>query len=541
MPAVPKIPPLEIDVWYFIHLAWVHVRALWGYVWDQAAELLGKGLFVKNSLKARFQGKEAPKIVIIGAGFGGICAGIFLDLVGLPYVILERYENLGGVWWENTYPGCACDVMSFMYSFSFDVNPPWGWSRTFATQAEIQKYLAWIAQKYNVVSRMKFNQNVVSADWDEKTSSWQIKTQQGDTFVADILISAIGGLSYPYTPDFPGMKDTNVKVFHSGQWDHQYDLHGKRVAIIGTGASAVQIVPNVQKIASKLYVFQRTPNWILEKNDVPYSELMKSLCQSAWFVRLYRWSLYWYYELRWLSFSGKLGNWLSLVVIRNLLILFYEKHVKNVELRKKLVPNYRLGCKRILPSNEFLPAIVQPNVEVVCGGFQGFTKNGLLCDEKEYEVDCVILSTGYVHPDWPFPFDVRGKGGLHVNDAWKGKPQAYLGISLPSFPNLFCLLGPNTGLGHNSIVFMMECQMRYIIQLIAHTFNKGKKVCEVKESAFKHFYAYAYKRLKDTTFASECKSWYKNKEGIVVTNWYGGTVEYYVETRTPKFSDYNFK
>mgnify|MGYP000293516851 CR=1 FL=1 len=417
-------------------------------------------------------------IVIVGTGFAGIGMGIRLKQAGIDdFTILEQASGVGGTWRDNHYPGAACDVESHLYSFSFEKNP--GWSRTFACQKEILAYLERCADKYGIRPHIRFDTAVTGASFDEASGLWSLGTSRGETLQARVVVSGTGGLSRPSRPDLPGLSTFAGKTFHSARWDDAYPLEGKTVGVIGTGASAVQIVPAIAPRVGKLHVFQRTPPWILPKADRAFSEREKErFRRHPWRMSLERSALYWRRELTGLGFvvEPRLFRLLEPLVLK-----YLERQVRDPVLRKKLTPDYRLGCKRILPTNEYYPALQRPNVELVTEGIEAIQPAGIRTrDGEERPLDLLILATGFEAAEAVAPFAITGRGGRDLNDAWRDGAEAYLGATVAGFPNLFLIVGPNTGLGHNSIIFMIECQVRYALDAILAMRREGWASVDVR-------------------------------------------------------------
>ncbi|MFT3857979.1 MAG: NAD(P)/FAD-dependent oxidoreductase [Aquabacterium sp.] len=451
------------------------------------------------------------------------------------FVLLERAGEVGGTWRDNTYPGCACDVESHLYSFSFEPNP--NWSRMYAPQPEIFAYLRHVAQKYDLLRHCRFNANLNGARYDEARKLWVIQADDGRVFESEILVSGMGGLSNPSIPNIHGLDKFEGTTFHSATWNHDYDLTGKRVAVIGSGASAIQFVPAIAPKVDQLYYFQRTAPWVVPKMDRPIREDEKlDFSMNPWRQRLARIKLYWTLELRFLAFKFK-PEWMGLVAK-------VAKHkiaqaTKDPELRKKLTPDYTPGCKRLLISNEYYPALARTNVDVITDGVKEVTARGVV-DNKghSYEVDAIIFGTGFKVQDPIPPKTVYGKGGQDLADVWKDGPEAYMGMNVAGFPNFFIMMGPNTGLGHNSMVFMIESQAHYICEAIKTMKERRIKALDVKPQAQARFIDKVQNELQRTVWNSGCKSWYINDKGRNTTLWPGFTFAYRLKTRRFKLNKY---
>ncbi len=477
-------------------------------------------------------------VVIIGTGFGGLGMGIKLKQSGNDdFVILEKGKSSGGCWRENSYPGAACDVPSLLYSFSFE--PKHDWTRAFAPQKEIEGYLKHCENKYQLSSHIYFNSEVVSAQFNESLGRWLLTTSNGKKISARIFVSACGQLSLPAMPQITGMENFNGKVMHSAHWDHDFSLTNKKVAVIGTGASAIQFVPEVAKQVKSLHVLQRSAPYILPKPDRAYSVFEQSLLKIIpGFQKLRRLGVYVQYEARVLGFS-------SLQFIMNhakkQCASFLKKTISDPVLREKLTPNYSMGCKRILISNNYLAAFNQENVSLETCAIEKINEKGIvLKDGRILEVDTIIYGTGFKATEFLTPMTVTGLQGKVLNEQWQKGAEAYLGITVKDFPNFFMLYGPNTNLGHNSIVYMLESQIRYTLKAIK-ALNEAPKVKylnirEAKQSVFNND---LQKKLNNTVWQKGCKSWYINNEGKNTVNWPDFTFKYRHKTRSINLKDYH--
>ena len=473
--------------------------------------------------------------VVVGAGFSGLCAGIQLRRAGIEdFVILEKGARVGGTWRENTYPGAACDIPSHLYSYSFEPNPRW--SRAYGKQAEILAYLEHCADKYGLGPHLRFGQVVDEARYDEATSTWTVRTLGGESFVARALILGNGALHVPSLPDVPGLASFRGVQFHSARWNHEYDLAGKRVAVIGTGASAIQFVPEIAPRVGQLHVFQRTAPWIVPKRDRAMGDrerwLLEHVPGAHW---LRRTGLYWLMESRVVGFAyaPKVNDTLAALVRR-----FIAQQVPDPELRAKVTPDYHFGCKRVLISNDYYPALQRPNVELVTEGIAEVTARGVRTrDGREREVDAIICGTGFQVTQYLSRIRIVGRGGVELNDAWRATMRNYLGISVSGFPNLFLLMGPNTGLGHNSMIFMIEAQSRYAVRAIEAMRAHGLASIDVRPEVEHAFRDELARKMKHTVWTTGCKSWYQTPSGEVFL-WPGASVDYWRRTRRVDLSDY---
>lgn len=476
-------------------------------------------------------------VVIIGAGFGGLGMAIRLKAQGQDdIVIIEKGSDVGGCWRDNTYPGAACDVPSHLYSYSFERHYPW--SRRFAPQSEIFAYQQYCARKYDVYRHMRFNTEVAKASFDEAQGVWAITLTNDETIFARILITATGQLNQPAYPKMPGIHDFKGAHFHSARWDHSVDLKGKTVAVIGTGASAIQFVPEVAKVAGKVMLFQRSAAHVLAKPDRAYTEREHRILKKFPITQtLDRLKIYIANEARVLGFTS----------LQKAMALFewqfrqqLKKFIKDPELREKLTPDYPIGCKRILMSNDYYPALAQDHVEVINQGISEVTATGVVDSEgKHHDVDVIIYGTGFKATDFLTPMTITGRDGIALNDAWQDGAEAYLGISVNGFPNLFMLYGPNTNLGHNSIIYMLESQIHYVQQCIAAIDSQKLRSLEVRNYVQVGFNDIVQSKISDTVWNKGCHSWYKTESGKNTNNWPGFTFNYRRQTEKLDLNDYD--
>lgn len=462
--------------------------------------------------------------VIIGTGFAGICAAIHLQKRKKTFQMIEKEDGVGGVWKVNTYPGAQCDVPSHLYSFSFEPKPDW--SRTFGMQSEILEYLEHCEKKYNLTPHILFKTSVTKANWLDDMAFWRVETDQGDVFHARTLFIASGGLSQISMPDIKGIETFEGKLFHSARWDHSVSLKNKKVGVIGSAASAIQIIPAIAPIVNHLTVFQRTPSWIIPKDDRPYTDLEKTL--FALFPPLQELSreiIYWGLEWRAIGF-----------VYFPELMRFYENRVreyikqkvKDPILAEKVTPKYTIGCKRVLLSNDYYDAIQRPNVAIETAGIAEITPQGILLkDGKHIDLDVIVAATGFKVAQGLIPYEVTGTNGITLDEAWKEGPEAYLGTTIKGFPNLFMIVGPNTGLGHSSMIYMMEAQVGYAMKAIEYLDKHQLYSIEVKPTVQDIYNAELQKKLSKTVWnTGGCSSWYKLPNGKNTTLWPGFTFEF---------------
>jgi cation diffusion facilitator CzcD-associated flavoprotein CzcO len=474
-------------------------------------------------------------VAILGAGVAGLCMGIRLGKAGIPYTIYEKSDRLGGTWYDNTYPGCACDVPSHLYSYSFE--PKTDWSRKFSPQSEIQGYLEHCADEYAVWPHIRFETEIVSATFDDSRGSWRLRTRGGDEVVADVLVSGLGQLNRPHVPDLPGLASFDGTTFHSARWNHAQDLTGKRVGVIGNAASAVQLVPEIAPQVARLHVFQRTANWIFPRLDAAYSERAKWLFAHVPLLeRLYRWWIYWRLEL---NFLGMRRNRFMSEKMQKLALGHLHAQVADPGLREALTPDYPIGCKRILIIDDYYPALQRPNVELVTSGIERIEPDAVVTsDGARHVVDTLIFATGFQTTGFLEPLVVEGRGGAKLRDAWREGAEAHLGLTVAGFPNLFLLYGPNTNLGHNSIIFMIECQVNYALRCIQELRRRDLAWLDVRREAMEASNARLQRDLAKTAWAGGCASWYKTASGKITNNWSGPTVAYWWRTLRPNFSEY---
>lgn len=457
------------------------------------------------------------RAAIIGAGFGGLGAAIRLRESGIDdVVVLERAEQVGGTWHQNTYPGCACDVPSHLYSFSFALNPDW--SRMFAPQAEILDYLRRCTDEHGLREIIRFGTDVCSARWDPEHGHWRLETSRGP-LTAQCIISASGPLSQPARPDIPGLDSFAGAVFHSAHWRHDHSLRSGRVAVIGTGASAAQFIPAVQREAAQLDVYQRTPGWVMPRPDRAHSKAERRLFRRLPFVqRALRSSIYYtaetlllglVHDQRLLALPEALGRW------------HLRRQVRDPVLRAKLQPKYRIGCKRIILSNDYLRALDQPNVELVTAPIREVVADGIVtADGVHRRCDTIILGTGFRIFAVPVMERVVGTDGRSIADVWSGSPQAYVGTVIAGFPNHFLIIGPNTGLGNNSMINIIEAQLVYVIDALQAMDRERLQSLDVRPDVQHRYNADIQARLGGTVWVDGgCKSWYLDAQGVNRTLW----------------------
>ncbi len=476
--------------------------------------------------------------VVIGTGFSGLGMAIQLKRDGRDdFVVLEKAGDVGGTWRDNTYPGCACDIQSHMYSFSFEQNPDW--TRSFSPQPEIWDYLRRVTDRYGLRRHIRFGTEVTGARWDADEHRWHVTTATGDEYVARFVVSGIGGLHIPNVPALPGIEDFAGTAFHSARWDHSYDLAGKRVAVVGTGASAVQFIPQIAPAAGRLTVFQRTPPWIMPKPDHAIPGWLKRVFRVVpGAQRMYRGLIYWLLESRAAGFNGRPG---LMKLAQRIALRHMHKAVADPELRRKLTPDYVMGCKRVLIANDYYPALTRPDVEVVTDGIAEVRAHSIVDTAGvEHEVDAIVYGTGFHVTDAFDYVNITGEDGRDLSKDWRTNGiRTHYGITVAGYPNLFFLLGPNTALGHNSVVFMIESQIRYVSQAMRLVERSGAAGLAPRESAQARFQSDMQRKLVAGVWTQGgCKSWYLDAHGVNRTIWPGFTWRYWQRTRRLDPADY---
>ncbi|MCD9623114.1 flavin-containing monooxygenase [Rhabdothermincola salaria] len=467
--------------------------------------------------------------MVIGAGFAGLGAAIELVAAGHDdVVVLEAADEVGGTWRDNTYPGCACDIPSHLYSFSFEPNPDW--TRAYPRQPEIQAYLQRTTDRHDLRRRIRFATTVTEMVWDDHDGTWAVHTADGEVLVADVVLNGTGPLSQPHVPELPGLGDFEGTVFHSARWDHAHDLTGERVAVVGTGASAVQFVPEIAPVASLVTVFQRTAPWVVGREDRPVPGWKRRLYRRVPVLqRLHRWRIYARQELLVLAF---LGHPRVTDRVRRMGTEHIAESIHDPSLRAAVTPTITPGCKRLLISDDWYPTLARSDVELVTDPIQQVTATGVrTVDGVDHPADTLILGTGFAATDFLAPMRVVGRGGVELSEAWRDGAATHLGITVAGFPNLFLLAGPSTGLGHNSIVFMIEAQLHHAVTALDHLRRADADVVEVRADVQAEAYADVQRRMRGTVWASGCDSWYRSADGRVDTLWPGSTLSYWWRTR----------
>ncbi len=457
-------------------------------------------------------------VLVVGGGFSGLCLAIKLKAAAVSHLVLEQAADLGGTWRDNTYPGAACDVPSNLYCFSFAPNPDW--TRVYPPQPEIEAYLHQCAEKFSVSDSFRFGRCVTRAIFDAANGCWRVEVDGGrETYSARSLILATGGLSRPRLPDIPGIGDFMGPVFHTARWRHDVDLAGKRVGIVGTGASAIQVVPEIAPRVARLTVFQRTASWILPKPDGPVPAARRARYRRWPFLqKIVRVASFWRHDARAIPFTRM--PWL-LRWLRPIFLLPLHRQVRDPALRRQLTPQFLLGCKRVLLSNDFYPALCRDNVSLVNAPIARITPRGVQMENgEEHPLDVLIACTGFYSAEAGVPFPVSGLGGRDLNAVWGDVATAYLGTSVHGFPNLFLMSGPNTGLGHNSVIGIIEAQAGLVLAALAELSRRPGATINVRAEVQEKYNQQLQSRLARTVWnTGGCASWYLTRGGVNTTLW----------------------
>jgi cation diffusion facilitator CzcD-associated flavoprotein CzcO len=473
-------------------------------------------------------GATPPRVAIIGTGIGGLGMAVRLVQMGVDDVTLfEKADALGGTWRDNTYPGSGCDVPSHLYSLSFAPNPDW--TRKFPEQSEILAHLERVADEFDVRRRIRFSTEVTAATFDDATGTWTLDLGDGSTFTADVVVAATGQLNRPHVPAIDGLESFAGTAFHSARWDHDHDLTGEDVAVIGIGASAIQFVPAIADRVGRMTLFQRSVNYVGPKPDGPISERARRIFRTFPPARLaYRASIWARFESRFVIF--KQGSKLGEIGRKRFQDELAPLATTDLP-AETIVPDYPLGCRRILISNDWYPTLMRPDVEVVAAGVERIEADAVVAGGRRYPADTIIFGTGFETTDFLAPITVTGAEGRVLGDVWADGAEAHLGISVSGFPNLFLLYGPNTNLGHNSIIFMIERQIGWILQAVRILATEGRRWVDVRPEAQAASNARLDRELARTVWASSCHSWYKDARGRITNNWSGYTWQYWRRTR----------
>lgn len=484
--------------------------------------------------------------IILGAGFSGIAAAIALREAGLDdFIILERASSTGGTWRDNIYPGAACDTPSHLYCLSRDLSPDW--SHVYARQPEIARYLDHTATAHDLHARITFHCNVLHARFDSEEGCWHLSTSSPDgstrAFSARFIISGIGELRDPFTPALPGLEGFAGEVMHSARWRPEVVLDGKRVGVVGSGASAIQIVPQIARQVDALHIYQRTPPWVIPRHDRAYSAALKRVFSLVpLLMKLYRWKLFLEREARYPIIFAR--SWLR-PFARRMALANLHAHIPDDASRAQLTPSYEFGCKRVLISDDWYPTVARPHVHVHTDAIEGLDTHGVMLDSGAHqELDVLIFCTGFQVERPLGELHVEGPHSASLNEAWRAQPGAFLGICAPEAPNMFFLLGPNTGLGHNSVVMMIEAQVRYVVQALEHMrHTTPRATLRVKPARYEAFLEEMRTRHADQVWASGCRSWYRTAEGTGenFAIWPGSTLDYMWRVRRFDPEDYTIQ
>ncbi|MFP6584391.1 MAG: NAD(P)/FAD-dependent oxidoreductase [Candidatus Hydrogenedentota bacterium] len=485
--------------------------------------------------------KTARRIAIIGSGFSGLCVGIKLKQRGYEhFTIFEKADSLGGTWRDNTYPGAECDVASALYSFSFERNP--NWTYKWSEQHEILKYMEHCASKYGLTPHIRYKENVLDLRFQEDSGTWRLETESGTVEEFDAVVSGVGQLHKPWRPEIEGADSFAGDLFHSARWNHDVSLKGKKVCCIGNAASALQFIPEIAKETEKLTVFQRSANWVIPKKDREYSDFEKKL------VTLIPPLLLFYRFFLW--FRGEVGVYPLMFMksdktrekLEQMTKDYINEKIRDPELREKLVPDYPMGAKRILFSDNYYEALDRDDVHVVTDAIDRIVAKGVVTkDGTLHEADVIVYATGFETTTFLTPMQVRGLGGEVLNETWAANgAEAYLGITHTGFPNFFMMYGPNTNLGHNSIIVMIEAQTRYLLSCLDRLDARDAQSLNVKRNVQRSYNTWVQDRLKDSVWANVDQCWYKDENGKITNNWVGRTTEYRKKTKSMNPDDYEF-
>jgi cation diffusion facilitator CzcD-associated flavoprotein CzcO len=459
---------------------------------------------------------RSRSIAVVGAGFGGVGAAVMLSRAGYDnFTVFERGERVGGVWHHNTYPGAACDVPSHLYEFSFELNPRW--SRRYAPQAEIQAYLEDVAQRHGVLDRVRTGTEVKSAHWDAERGRWVLETS-GDSHEAEVLLTACGQLSAPAVPPIPGLESFDGPAFHTAEWRHDVDLAGKRVAVVGTGCSSIQVVPAIQPIVEHIDVYQRSPGWTFPKMDFEYSERAKRLFERfPALQRLDRAAIFAFMELGAAGMTNR--RWIlrpfQAVARRQI-----TKAIEDPELRRKVTPSDEIGCKRLMLTDEWYPTLTKPNVDLVTDRIAEVTPSGIRTEDgDERPADVLVLGTGFKAHGFVAPMEIVGAGGRTLSEEWSDVPRAYLGMSVPDFPNMFLLYGPNTNGGTGSVIYTIESGMGHVLAALEELERADARRIELRRETAEEFDRELRAALAGSVWHTGCTSWYVDEKGNDPNQW----------------------
>jgi cation diffusion facilitator CzcD-associated flavoprotein CzcO len=477
-------------------------------------------------------------VAIIGAGHSGLCMGIRLKQAGIEdFMILEKAATLGGTWRDNTYPGASCDAPSFLYSFSFAQKTDW--SRRFAWQPELLGYSTELAVRHGLLSHCRFGAEVSRLTYDDAASTWALECTDGTQVVADFVVTAVGQLNRPAIPPLPGLDTFEGERFHSAQWNHAVDLTGRRVAVIGNAASAVQFVPQIAPLVARLTVYQRSANWLLPRKDRLYApRTQRFLTRFPALAKLYHDAQWFYFGEMQLTPLMKQVRPVQALARRRALAHLHRQ-VRDPALRAKLLPSYPIGAKRVLFNDDYYPTLARPNVRLVTGGIEQVEPAGVRTRAGElHEADVIILATGFRSTEFLAPMEVIGRDGRRLSEEWRSGARAYLGVTVSGFPNFFMLYGPNTNLGHNSILVMVEAQVGYVLDAMARMKARGLRRLEVRRPVMDAFNRRLQQDLARSVWSTIDASWYKLADGTITNNWPHSTIRYRHLLREARLEDY---
>jgi len=480
-------------------------------------------------------------VIVVGAGFGGLGMGIRLKQQGRDdFLILEQDTGVGGTWHANRYPGAACDIPSLLYSFSFA--PSTGWSRNYPGQAEIEGYLNHCVERFKLLPHLHLRTRVTSLRWDAEAQRWIVQARQRNgeevSWTARVVVNATGGLSRPKEPDLPGLRSFQGPIMHTARWQGEVALADRRIGVVGSGASAIQVVPQLVQKAARVVMFQRTPAWILPKRDRPVGPAARWLYEKLPGMRhLARAAVYAMHELRAPGFTRRPG---ILKMLEPIALRYLRRHVPDPALREALTPRYRMGCKRILIASDFYPAIQRRNARLVNSPIERVVADGVItADGEHHPLDVLVLATGFQAAEAMAPFPVHGRRGAELNAVWRDGARAYLGTTVPNFPNLFLIVGPNTGLGHNSMVFMIESQIRYVLDALRRMERAHLAAVDTRPEVADAFNARLQQQMKHTVWTTGgCTSWYQTHDGRITTLWPWSTLAFWARTRRFRLADH---
>ncbi|MFC3778061.1 flavin-containing monooxygenase [Mycolicibacterium holsaticum] len=482
--------------------------------------------------------RMSPSVGIIGAGPGGLALGIFLRKAGFEnFTIFDREDGVGGTWRINTYPGLACDVKSHLYSYSFDLNA--NWSRLWSAQPEILEYFENCARRYALEPNLRLHTEIVAAHWDSEAGRWRLTAADSATYEFDIVVSAVGLFTRPVLPELAEEEPFTGTLMHTARWDHTVDLADARVAVLGTGSTAAQLIPEVAKVARKVYSVQRSPTWVLPKPDRSYSEREKWAFRYVPFAKkIYRTRL-------WLRSESNISviehGSDKTQEFRDIALRVLEATVPDADLRTKLTPEHPLGCKRLVFATDYLQTLTQRHVEVIASPARSLRARSLVTEDgTELDVDVVLCATGYAAADYLGQIDVVGEHGTTLRHTWRDGAHAYLGMTVPDFPNFFMLYGPNTNVGSNSVIFILEAQARYVVRALKYLRRKNKSYVAVRPSTTAEFLARIDEWMQGTVWLTRCSNYFRAANGRVVTQWPRSARAFWAMTRRFRPADYTF-